>query len=144
MSIRANLEWVDNIRQGLGITPQNFPFLNDAGLNMVTAAFFTVVIVVMFTFFGIEIHFLNSRCKGKIYSDYISKPKKEQRVVWEQADDLVDLIRSNWCKGVLNKVSDSCCHIFEYVKNNQGKEKWGSVLDAGSGIHSLEWVIGAI
>lgn len=32
--------------------------------------------------------------------------------------------------------------IFEYIMKLQGKKEWGTFLDAGTGSHSLSWVVG--
>lgn len=30
--------------------------------------------------------------------------------------------------------------VFKHIETEQGDQSWGSVLDAGSGLHSLAWV----
>jgi len=55
--------------------------------------------------------------------------------------DPFDLMRSTWCKSVLKKFGENCCPIFDYIKSVQGDIPWGSILDAGTGGHSLDWII---
>jgi len=57
-------------------------------------------------------------------------------------DQSVDWPVSNWCKGAIEQVSTHCCPIFDSIVRSHKELKWGTVLDAGSGIHSLEWIIG--
>jgi len=56
------------------------------------------------------------------------------------SSDIMDIIRSSWCKTVIEEFGESCCHLFDYIKRQQNNE-WGTVLDAGTGSHSLDWLL---
>eukprot|EP01119_Soliformovum_irregulare_P026069 TRINITY_DN981_c0_g1_i8.p2 TRINITY_DN981_c0_g1~~TRINITY_DN981_c0_g1_i8.p2 ORF type:complete len:294 (-),score=25.83 TRINITY_DN981_c0_g1_i8:184-1065(-) len=46
------------------------------------------------------------------------------------------------CKKIADKITGGCCPIFDYITTTHGDRPFGDVLDAGTGNHSLEWVLG--
>jgi len=62
---------------------------------------------------------------------------------WIPSSQALDLCQSSWSRHAVAQASPtSCCMIFEYIMKLHGKNEWGSLLDAGTGAHSLSWVIG--
>jgi len=52
-----------------------------------------------------------------------------------------DCLRTSWCKVAISEFGESCCHLFDYIKTQQGMTPWGTVLDAGTGPHSLDYLL---
>eukprot|EP01116_Phalansterium_solitarium_P006931 TRINITY_DN19366_c0_g1_i1.p1 TRINITY_DN19366_c0_g1~~TRINITY_DN19366_c0_g1_i1.p1 ORF type:complete len:383 (-),score=75.03 TRINITY_DN19366_c0_g1_i1:45-1193(-) len=52
-----------------------------------------------------------------------------------------DLVRHEWQKEAITESTGHVCHLFGYVERQNGAE-WGSFLDAGTGSHSLDWLVG--
>ncbi|PRP86908.1 hypothetical protein PROFUN_03656 [Planoprotostelium fungivorum] len=50
-------------------------------------------------------------------------------------------LTKEWTKGALEKISAHSCPIFDGIERAQNPMPWGSVLDAGTGSHSLEWIL---
>jgi hypothetical protein len=46
------------------------------------------------------------------------------------------------CRKALDETSTHCCHLFDYIVKSQGEQEWGDILDAGTGSHSLDWLLG--
>jgi len=84
-----------------------------------------------------------------LYRYYLIKSKKGKKKIVKIPPktstnigaDVFDLIRHDWCRHALADFTDSCCPLFDYIRKMQGNN-WGSILDAGTGSHSLEWIIG--
>jgi len=73
-----------------------------------------------------------------------ARPTKDSNPHWIPSTQALDLCQSKtWAKHAVAQSSPtSCCMIFEYIMKLHGKNEWGTVLDAGTGAHSLSWVIG--
>jgi hypothetical protein len=50
----------------------------------------------------------------------------------------IDHIR---CKNAIKKIEKHSCPILDYVVSQQKNAPFGDVLDAGTGSHSLEWLL---
>eukprot|EP01095_Lingulamoeba_sp_RSL-Kostka_P004793 TRINITY_DN16010_c0_g1_i1.p1 TRINITY_DN16010_c0_g1~~TRINITY_DN16010_c0_g1_i1.p1 ORF type:complete len:397 (+),score=105.03 TRINITY_DN16010_c0_g1_i1:71-1261(+) len=94
-------------------------------------------------------------------SDNIPKSK-----TFGSSKEVVDICRTKWQKNMMAKVAEnSCCLLYDYIsklhneyieskkdeRNNNnvddessddsGIKDWGSILDAGTGNHSIDWLL---
>jgi len=77
-----------------------------------------------------------------VYSK-IHPPMSKANSPWIPSAQVLDICQSSWAKHAVAQSSPtSCCMIFEYIMKLHGKPGWGTLLDAGTGSHSLSWVVG--
>jgi len=95
-----------------------------------------------------------------------SEREREGQLQLQPSTDLADFARTSWCKRAIREINEACCPIFDFITETHQKyvetaltrehpnlspeerecalvdrERWGTMLDAGTGMHSLEWMI---
>jgi len=113
------------------IIVSNLSFSKFLFSTILTAICILIVFIFSSTFFE---NFVNSLI-------FKQRPSNSEIPLAVQQPLMFDTANSTWVRHALHQTTASYCPIFDCIRYSQGDEPWGTVLDAGTGIHSLEWIL---
>ena len=76
-------------------------------------------------------------------NESVDKNKKGPRIVTEftSGGAIGRSAKSSWVRDVLAESGGHECVLFSYIEALHGGGNWGRILDAGTGVHSLGWLL---